>query len=107
MVIGSNKNTFCRPFCSKILRLHFEKYGDKIAPKANSVQLVYEYLCFTANVVFRNGDIPETTAMETTRYLGAEMSNNPWSSALKHLLYSDRIYRKYSWYHLFKVCVNG
>jgi len=63
-------------------------------------------LRFTVSVIFRNGDIPETTAMETTRYLGAEMSNNPWSSALKHLLYSDRIYRKYSWYYLFKVYVN-
>ena len=41
-------------------------------------------------VMFRAGVIPVTLALETTRYLGAEMSYNPWASALKHLSQLDR-----------------
>ena len=53
--------------------------------------------------VFRSLVIPETLALETTRYLNAELQFNSWNVALKHLLYADKIFQNYAWYPTYQV----
>lgn len=43
-----------------------------------------------------------TWAMETTRYLGSEMTYNPWMATLKHSLYNDRLLRQFLWHSSFR-----
>jgi len=55
--------------------------------------------------VSRLQTLPLTEAMELTKYLGSELSFNPWFAALKHLLYADRIFRSFLWYTNFQTYV--
>jgi aminopeptidase N len=51
--------------------------------------------------------LPEVSAMELTRYLGSESSFNPWESALKHILYGDRILRNFLWHSNYRTYLLG
>jgi len=50
--------------------------------------------------------IPEILALEMTRYLKYEYHYNPWKVGLKHLLYSDTMFRKFLWYPTYRVGFN-
>jgi len=48
--------------------------------------------------------MPVSYAMDTTLYLTGEFAYNPWSVALKHLLYLDRLVFSQLWHSYYLVC---
>ena len=59
-----------------------------------------ELFCFHT---IRSLVIPETYAMDMTRYLGGDFNFSAWSVALKHLHYGDKILRHFGWYANYQV----
>jgi len=69
-----------------------------IIPSESRSQLIDDSFSLSRSLV-----IPETLALETTRYLNAELQFNAWNSALKHLLYADKIFKNFAWYPNYQI----
>jgi aminopeptidase N len=65
----------------------------EVIPSQTKSQLLDDMFTFA-----KVGIVNETEALEFTRYLGSEMTYNPWRATLKHILYVDRITRKFLWH---------